>query len=174
MARKTQDARHGFSRGATVRGATGARNQQTARAGEYFVAAEINRRGAYAVTFAGNMPKIDIVASNVSRTREASIQVKTRRSGTWQTSTDEGRRRQRPRQDEKGFWVFVDLATDKGPPIYYVVPDWWMRNDIYRAHRAYLKKHGGERAVNPRAKHHSIHLRRIAQWKNRWDVLKIF
>lgn len=76
-----------------LRRATGARNQQTARAGEYFVAAELNRRGAYAVTFAGNMPKIDIVASNVGRTREVSIQVKTRRSGTWQTSTEEGRTR---------------------------------------------------------------------------------
>lgn len=36
--------------------ATSARNQQTARAGEYFVAPELNRRGANAVTFAGNMP----------------------------------------------------------------------------------------------------------------------
>lgn len=43
--------------------ATGARNQQTGRAGEHFVAAELNRRGAYAVTFAGNMPKIDVMAS---------------------------------------------------------------------------------------------------------------
>jgi hypothetical protein len=36
----------------------GASNQQVARAGEHFVAAELNKRGAYAVTFAGNMPKI--------------------------------------------------------------------------------------------------------------------
>ncbi len=152
----------------------GARNQQTARAGEYFVAAELNRRGAYAVTFAGNMPKIDIVASNVKRTREVTIQVKTRRSGSWHSSIDEGRRRRQPHQDEKGFWVLVDLATDKGPPIYYVVPDWWMRNDIYRAHRAYLRRHGGKRAINPQSKHDSIDIRRIAQWKDRWDLLKLF
>jgi hypothetical protein len=30
--------------------------QQVGRAGEMFVAAEIHRRGGYAVTFAGNMP----------------------------------------------------------------------------------------------------------------------
>ena len=35
--------------------ATGARNQQTGQAGENFVAAELNRRGAYAVTFSGTL-----------------------------------------------------------------------------------------------------------------------
>ncbi len=39
----------------------GPRNQQVARAGEYFVLAELNKRGALAVPFAGNMPKIDII-----------------------------------------------------------------------------------------------------------------
>ncbi|QUV79962.1 hypothetical protein [Chloracidobacterium thermophilum] len=35
----------------------GASNQQVGRAGEYFVVAELNKRGAFAVPFAGNMPK---------------------------------------------------------------------------------------------------------------------
>ena len=48
---------------------TGARNQQIGRAGEHYVAAELNRRGTYAVTFTGNMPKIDVMASNAERTR---------------------------------------------------------------------------------------------------------
>lgn len=157
-----------------MRTSRGARNQQTARAGEYFVAAELNRRGAYAVTFAGNMPRIDIVASNVDRTREVNIQVKTRRSGSWHTSMDEGRRRRRPRGEEKNFWVFVDLADNNAEPIYYVVPDWWMRNDIFHAHRAYLRRHGGKRAINPRSKHHAIHVRRLVQWENRWNILKVF
>lgn len=42
--------------------------QQVARAGEQLVAAELHRRGAYAVTFAGNMPRIDILASNTAQT----------------------------------------------------------------------------------------------------------
>ena len=151
----------------------GARNQQTARAGEYFVAAELNRRGAYAVTFAGNMPKIDVVASNVKRTREVNIQVKTRRSGSWHTSTDEGRRCRR-NPGEKNFWILVDLGEASPAPSYYIVPDWWMRNDIFHAHRAYLRRHGGKRAINPQSKHHSIDIKRIAQWKDRWDILKLY
>ena len=62
--------------------ATGAKIQQTARAGEHYVAAELNRRGAYAVTFAGNMPKIDILASDIGQKRTVQVQVKTRRTGT--------------------------------------------------------------------------------------------
>ena len=45
----------------------GASNQQVARAGEHFVTAELNKRGAFAVTFAGNMPKIDLMACNQDR-----------------------------------------------------------------------------------------------------------
>ncbi len=149
--------------------ATGSRNQQTARAGEHFVAAELNRWGVYAVTFTGNMPRIDILASKVNRTRTVNIQVKTRRSGTWQTSIDEGKKCERC-YNETNFWVLVDLKN----PDYYVVPDWWMRNDIHEVHQAYISKRGGSRALNPKSKHHSISVKRIEQWKGRWDLLKLF
>ena len=153
--------------------ATGPRNQQTARAGEYFVAAELNRRGAYSVTFAGNMPGIDIVASNVTRTRTVFIQVKTRRAGTWQTTIDKGKLTNKE-DDEASFWVFVDLRLGLAFPEYYIVPEWWIQKDIYKTHRAYLKKHGGKRAYNPRSKHHSIQSSRIEKWKDRWVKLGIF
>ena len=48
------------------------------RAGEHYVAAELNRRGAYASPFSGNVPGIDIVATDAKRTRVAYIQVKTK------------------------------------------------------------------------------------------------
>lgn len=41
------------------------RANQVAGAGEHYVAAEICRRGGYAVTFSGNMPGIDVLASGV-------------------------------------------------------------------------------------------------------------
>lgn len=153
--------------------ATGPGNQQTGQAGEHFVAAEMNRRGAYAVTFAGNMPKIDILASNHDRTREVSIQVKTRRAGTWHASIDDGRKC-KTTSKEKHFWVFVDIENVNAPPTYYVVPLWWIQNNIYETHDTYLKKHGGSRAKNPNSKHHGIDPKRIVQWKERWNILKLF
>jgi len=153
--------------------ARGSKIQQTARAGEHYVAAELNRRGAYAVTFAGNMPKIDILASDINQTRTVSIQVKTRRTGSWHSSIDEGKKCTEP-QDEISFWIFVDLEDSSKPPSYFIVPDWWMRNNIYKEHKAYISKHGGSRARNPKSKHHAIPIKRIKQWQDRWDILKLF
>jgi len=153
--------------------ATGLGNQQTGQAGEHFVAAELNRRGAYAVTFAGNMPKIDILASNHDRTRTVSIQVKTRRTGTWHASIDDGRKCKTTSM-ETHFWVFVDIENVTAPPTYYIVPLWWIQNNIYENHNTYLAKHGGSRAKNPNSKHHGIDSKRIVQWKERWNILKLF
>lgn len=150
----------------------GERNQQTARAGEYYVAAELNRRGAYAVTFAGNMPKIDILASDVKQNRTVSIQVKTRQTGTWQCSITDGEKCER-KDNETVFWIFVDLSKGKNPPDFYVVPDWWIRNDIYETHNAYLKKRFGKTAITLDSKHHAVDHRRLEQWKDGWNILEI-
>jgi hypothetical protein len=143
---------------------------QVARAGEYFVAAELHRRGAYAVPFADNMPGIDLLASNIDQSRMVTIQVKARRAGAWQTRVSRGCPR-KVEPDERRFWIFVDL---EGEPVYYIVPEWWIQNDIHRAHMAYLDRHGGHRAINPTSDHHSIQHTRIQEWRDRWDVLGIF
>jgi hypothetical protein len=155
----------------------GARNQQVARAGEYFVVAEINKRGAHAVTFAGNMPKIDLMACNQGQSRTVYIQVKTKRGGrSWHASTLFGRPTQRPATplEETAFWVFVDLGDWDTAPRYWIVPDWWIRNDIYEAHKAYLDSHGGKRARNPDSTHHAIDEKRLGEWQGKWETLGIF
>jgi hypothetical protein len=149
-------------------------NQQVGRTGEHFVAAELHRRDAYAVTFSGNMPDIDILASDVSRARTVSIQVKTKTTGTWQTST----RRGRPREEnpyETEFWIFVDVGRNPEiRPHYFVVPSWWIENSIHVEHQAYIARHSGQRARSPQSTHHAVPLSRVEQWRERWDVLGIF
>ncbi len=145
-------------------------NQQVGAAGEHFVAAEIHRRGGYAVTFSGNMHDIDLLASDASHDRVISIQVKTKTSGTWQTSTRRGKRRKAPEVETK-YWVLVDLGKEH--PEFYVVPKWWMENDIHKAHSKYLSQFGGHRAKNDASTHHAIQVARIAEWKGRWDELGI-
>jgi hypothetical protein len=148
--------------------------QQVARAGEHFVAAELHRRGAYAVTFAGNMPRIDLLASNAEQTRTVMIQVKTKRSGTWQTSTRTGIPREAV-PEELRFWILVDLRrSPDDSPVYYIVHEWWIQNDIHEAHQEYLRRHGGTRAESPGSTHHAIPRTRIEQWRDRWDLLDIF
>jgi hypothetical protein len=41
------------------------------------------------------------------------------------------------------FWVFVDLGEYHAAPRYWIVPNWWMRNDIDRVHQEYLGRHDG-------------------------------
>ena len=152
-------------------------NQQVGYAGENFVAAEIHRRGGYAVTFSGNMKGIDLIASDVTHARKIDIQVKTKTGGTWQTTTLHGRRhtkgKAKPLEDGR-FWIFVDLHKDGSGPDYYIVPAWWIENDIFTEHKSYLAKHGGHRAKNNDSTHHAIPLSRVQQWKDRWDILGIF
>lgn len=143
---------------------------QVGAAGEHFVAAEIHRRGGHAVTFAGNMRDIDLLASDADHGRVIKIQVKTKTAGTWQTSTTRGQKRQEP-ESEDNFWVLVDLGKDY--PEFYVVPLWWMQNDIHTAHSKYLADSGGHRVKNDTSTHHAIPVARIAQWKGQWDVLGI-
>ncbi len=152
----------------------GARNQQVARAGEHFVVAELNKRGAFAVTFAGNMPKIDLIACNQDQSRTIHIQVKTKRGGrNWHASTV-GASQMSPRPDETNFWVFVDLGAIDGSPRCWIVPDWWVRDDIYIADQAYRSRFGGHRARSDESTHHSNDESRLAEWQGRWDVLGIF
>ena len=62
------------------------------RAGEHYVAAELNQRGAYASPWAGNLPGIDIVAMNQQMSSRAYIQVKTKgpKQKDWQSTIREG------------------------------------------------------------------------------------
>ena len=155
----------------------GARTQQVGRAGEYFVVAELNKRGAFAVAFAGNMPKIDLMACNEDQSRTVHIQVKTKSAGrTWHSSIVGSKLMDQPEsaQDETNFWIFVDLGELEESPSYWIVPNWWILNDIYNEHSAYLGKHGGQRPGNPDSTHHSIHQQRLEEWQDRWDVLGIF
>ncbi|MGH2725099.1 MAG: hypothetical protein ACRDI0_12750 [Actinomycetota bacterium] len=126
------------------------------------------------MTFAGNMPEVDILASDLAQTRTVAIQVKTKRAGDWQTSLREWTSRT-PEVTASRFWIFVDLHKQPvDPPEFFIVPEEWIQQDIDRAHRAYLDRHGGQRARTPASRHHAIRKNRIEQWRNRWDLLGIF
>jgi hypothetical protein len=148
-------------------------NQQVARAGQHFVAAELYRRGAYTVTFAGK-PLIAVFATDQHQERKVFIQVKTRQAGTWQTSTKYGQPREEPKPPERRFWVFVDLLKAGASPAYFIVPEWWIQNDIHVAHQAYLGRHGGVRARTATSTHHAIGPSRLEEWRDAWDILGIF
>ena len=156
-------------------------HERTGRSGEYYVVAELNRRGCYAVPFAGNMPEIDIMATNAGRTRTVYIQVKTKRTGrtkrhgrptgNWHSRASEGDKDPRPEH----FWAFVSIPNDYNePPSFWVVRDAWLRQDIKANHAAWLERTGGRRPRGNISDHHGISEDRLKEWEDNWDILEIF
>lgn len=148
--------------------------KQVGDAGEHFVAAEIHRRGGYAVTFSGNMKGIDLLASDSTNSRKISIQVKSKSKSKSDWHANVGRDSHQRVADplEEKFWIFVDLEPEH--PKFYIAPAWWVENDIFENHKAYLARHGGVRAHSPDSQHHAVQPKRLEQWAERWEILGIF
>ena len=145
--------------------------QHAARAGEMFVAAEIHRRGGYAVTFAGNMPGIDILASDLADTRRICIQVKTKSSGSWHARFPKDAAQRGEDPAETSCWVFVDLGGEH--LACFIAPRWWVRKDIWQDHTAYPGRYQQQHGHERESQHHGIRVGRVGQWLERWDVLGI-
>ena len=75
--------------------------QQIGRAGELFVAAELNRRRALATLYLTNTPRVDVVASSFDGGCTVNIQVKTKgpRSASWQWNINKAEKEQQTASD---------------------------------------------------------------------------
>ena len=147
-------------------------NQQVNAEGKRKVEAELLKRGAGSVFYHRGRKSI-LKAANSDRSRTVELRIKTKRKGNWHTTSDEAKQAGNPQNwaEETTFWVFVDMEGDAR---YWIVPDLWLRNDIYEAHQQYLSKHGGRRPKNDKSNHHSIEESRVEEWQDKWEILGIF
>ena len=105
-------------------------------AGEYFVAAELSRRGFIASITLRNTRGIDVLVSNADASRQVAIQVK----------TNQGDHRKAWVLNDKAetyfadnlFYVFVNLKGPGECPDYYVVPSKDVAEQVSESHRAFL------------------------------------
>ena len=133
------------------------------------VVEEVTRRGGRArVEQAGTTREVVVTGEDYDG--EVRLLVRARTAGDWHTRASYGE----PRAEDEhpaAFWVLVHLSP--GTAQCYVVPDWWMRNDIYDKHEDYLRSHRGTGALSPDSDHHAIRTERVAQWLGRWDQLRV-
>ena len=104
-------------------------------AGEYFVAAELSRRGCIASITLRNTKGVDILAANEEGTKTALVQVKTNKGSkrSWILSSKaEGV------SDSKLFYVFVALSGVGSLPSYHVVPSAVVAQRTARSHKEWL------------------------------------
>lgn len=136
-------------------------------AGEYFVAAELSRRGHVASISLRNTRGIDILATDQNSTRSITIQCKTKQSGrkTWILNEKcEGF------VSDTHFYIFVALGRVSDRPSYHIVPSRDVAEHASTRHQAWLNTlgRGGRKHVNSP-------MRNFAdmedQFLERWDLL---
>ncbi len=137
--------------------------------GEYFVAAELSRRGFIASITLRNTRGVDILVSNSDATKSVGVQVKTNQRGTkdWilNKKVEEG-------DDETAknlFFVFVNLNGTAAPE-YHVVPKRDVSAFTRSGHDRWLKtagRGGRKHKDNPMRKF----VDREEKYLNRWDLL---
>lgn len=136
-------------------------------AGEYFVAAELSRRGYIATLTLRNAQGIDIIAAHPSTTRSVGIQVKTSqgRSPAWLAS----KKVEDARLAKNLFFVFVILNGFEQPS-FYIVPRAIVARYLRDNHARWLSE--PKRDGEPR-KDTAMRIFRDpdGEYLDRWDLL---
>jgi hypothetical protein len=145
----------------------------TGQAGEYFVAAEVCRRGGSATTFTSNMPGFDIVAGDAAGNRQVQISVKAKNTQAFWTTDGVRDAMVRPDGEVPRFWVFVDLSGGRAPE-YYVVPDKDVRDSIRRMHGEYQERYEAKHGHRRDSPMHGVRVKDIEKFRDCWDILGIF
>lgn len=136
-------------------------------AGEYFVSAELSRRGYVASITLRNAKGIDILCSNEDASRQIGIQVKTnkRANREWVLNS-----KSEDYYADNLFYVFVNLNNNKSHPDYFVVPSTEVAKHVKEAHATWLSTPGRGGKV-----HNDNTLRKFVdvkeEYKDRWDLL---
>jgi hypothetical protein len=111
----------------------------TGIAGEYFVAAELSRRGFMASITLRNNDSIDIHASKNSGEKIFAIQVKTNQYGgrTWPLS-----KKSESLKSDNLFYIFVSLKGLTDRPEYFIVPSNYLAERMKAGHAKWLATPG--------------------------------
>ncbi len=114
-------------------------NGLTGISGEYFVAAELSRRGFMASITLRNNDSIDIHASKLSNNKIFAIQVKTNQSGkaAWILN---GKAELNPK--DNFFYIFVSLKGESERPDYFIVPSKKVAETVKSGHAIWLAAPG--------------------------------
>lgn len=133
-------------------------------AGEYFVAAELSRRGFIASITMRNSPGIDILATNLNAKRAVTIQCKTSRSSTKGWILSDKAEGFTPKNH---FYVFVRLGAANNRPAYHIVPSKVVAKYVKTRHQAWLngkKPNGGQRKDSAMRKFRDEENKYLEKW----------
>jgi hypothetical protein len=144
-----------------------AEKYQLAMAGEYFVAAQLQRLGLLASVTYGNAKRADVVAFIEASDRVILVEVKTTRKPQWTFSGRISTKSEKP-------WVFVHLPENsEKPPRFFVLTQSQLHAILAPLDaeycRRYIEKHGVEYGDKPWVV--NISLKLLADHENKWGAI---
>ncbi len=144
----------------------------TGVAGEYFVAAELSRRGWIATLTLKNTPNIDVLATTPDGRRTLNIQVKTRSIGNRQGwILNKGIETIVPGNN---FYIaFVDLIGRDEKPDYFLIPKNLFAKWIKKRHQEWLAtpgRRGRAHVDNPIRAFDRPQFNVFEKYHNNWDI----
>lgn len=137
--------------------------------GEYFVAAELSRRGYISSVTLKNTKGIDILVTNESATKTIGIQVKTNQNDrrTWVLNS-----KAEEFYADDLFYVFVNLVAIGQLPEYYIVPSKVVADKVKNGHKEWLDTPGKKGQA-----HNDTTMRMFEDneqiHRDKWDTLKL-
>jgi hypothetical protein len=138
-------------------------------AGEYYVAAELSRRGWLATVTIKNAPGTDVLAQNVD---QPGIVVSTQtKTSSDPSSYRVGAKAEFAANGKREWFVFVGLRDDTERPVFYVVPHDIVAGCIYASHRVWLKTPGRNGQGHRDSAMRKIRAKWIANYVDAWDLL---
>ncbi|HEX4143208.1 MAG TPA: hypothetical protein VHY91_06635 [Pirellulales bacterium] len=138
-------------------------------AGEYFVAAELSRRGYIASISLRNSRGIDILATKHDATKSVTIQCKANQLGRkeWMLSD-----KSETFVADNHFYMFVSLGKSDERPHFHIVPSERVARDIKTSHERWLAAagRGGHKRVDSS-------IRKFAdeadEFLEKWELLRL-
>jgi len=137
--------------------------------GEYFVAAELSRRGYICSVTLKNTKGIDILVCNEDSTKTLGIQVKTNQINKREWMLNE---KSEKMIDTNIMYVFVNLISQNILPEFYIVPSKVVSDYITNDHQMWLTTIGKKGQ-----QHNDSSMRKFKDleqvYLNRWDLLNL-
>ena len=149
-------------------------NQLTRQIGEHIVVAKLGRFGILATPFAGNVPSIDLLASDISG-HSLPIQVKAINGPSWQFSATsfleiefEGDKQvikgKKVLLNPRLICVFVFIKQD-GHDDFYILSLKNLQDHFYKNYK------GGTRPKNSQSTHCAVWPKELKKYHNNWKMI---
>ncbi len=146
-------------------------------AGEYYVMAELLKRGWIAALAARNAPDFDILATKDGRVVKIRVKTKTEQFDPWQWVVKQDGVIFRNLTDNGDFLVLVNLTENHQKMDYFILPTSMIDHILKKDYQLWLDTPGVKgQPHNPANKKRTMSYKKYQQfldeYRNHWDLLK--